>query len=216
MGVTSGSLAGVPRAQWLLVAKLLLAVALANIAQPYPHIAPLHHVPTLALCLVAPWLLRRWPLSTGAVALIVAFFLLHTLGGRYTYSNVPYDGWFASLTGHALSPLLGLARNGYDRMVHFMFGLLCTAPFAQMARRHGGMGPRAAALFAFALAGLVGALYEVFEWLLTLAAAGDMADDYNGQQGDNWDAQKDLAVAQLGSLIALVLMRLGRRRQKPV
>ena len=45
----------------------------------------------------------------------------------------------------------------------------------------------------------IGALYEVFEWGLTLTAPADMALRYNGQQGDLWDAQKDLALAAVGS-----------------
>jgi putative membrane protein len=35
--------------------------------------------------------------------------------------------------------------------------------------------------------------------------AGDTADYYNGQQGDIWDAQKDMAIAQLGSLMACII-----------
>lgn len=52
--------------------------------------------------------------------------------------------------------------------------------------------------------GLCSALYEIFEWLLTIVAADDTADYYNGQQGDPWDAQKDMALAQLGSLGAII------------
>jgi putative membrane protein len=208
--------AALPASQWFLLTSLLAAVGAANIAQPYPELAPLQHIPTVLLIAVTPWLLRRWPLPTRPVALLWMFLLLHTLGGRYIYSNVPYESWFASVTGRALSDMAGAQRNGYDRLVHFMFGLLCTAPFAQMARRHGGLGRRAAWLLAFALIGLVSALYEVFEWLLTIILAGDTADYYNGQQGDIWDPQKDMAVAQLGSLIACLLAYLRRRRQNPV
>ncbi len=196
---------GLPCAQWALLAVLLLAVAVANIAQPYPQIAPLHHAPTLLLCALAPWLLRRWPLGTASVALLCAFLLLHTLGGRYTYSNVPYEAWL----GDGLSPMLGAGRNGYDRLVHFMFGLLCTPAFAEIAHRHGGMGRRAAWFFGFALVGLAGALYEIFEWLLSIVAVGETADFYNGQQGDMWDPQKDMALAQIGSALALLGAWLG-------
>ena len=31
------------------------------------------------------------------------------------------------------------------------------------------------------------------------------ADYYNGQQGDMWDAQKDMALAMLGSTITAIL-----------
>ena len=42
-------------------------------------------------------------------------------------------------------------------------------------------------------------IYELFEWLLTMVMSSDVADNYNGQQGDMWDAQKDMALALVGS-----------------
>jgi putative membrane protein len=47
-------------------------------------------------------------------------------------------------------------------------------------------------------------LYEVFEWLLTLLLSPKDADSYNGQQGDMWDAQKDMGLALLGSSAVLL------------
>ncbi|BAV63721.1 DUF2238 domain-containing protein [Sphingobium cloacae] len=194
------------RQRWTILL-LLAAVALANVAQPYPDLAPLQHGPTVALLLAAPWLLRRWPLSDNALACIALFLLLHTLGARYIYSYVPYDDWSRALFGTDISIALDLHRNGYDRLVHFAFGALLTGPFAQIARRHGGMGKTAGLLFAFAAIGLASALYEIFEWLLTIVAAGETADYYNGQQGDAWDPQKDMAAVQLGSALALLFIR---------
>jgi len=52
--------------------------------------------------------------------------------------------------------------------------------------------------------GLVSAAYEIFEWLLTIVVAPEMAADYNGQQGDPWDAQKDMAMALVGAALAAV------------
>ncbi len=131
---------GLPRAQWFLLASLLAAVIAANIAQPYPELAPLQHAPTLVLIVAAPWLLRRWPLSTGSVALLWVFLLLHTLGGRYIYSYVPYEGWIANLTGQLPGTLLGAQRNGYDRLVHFHVRTAADAGLRREARRHGSMG----------------------------------------------------------------------------
>ncbi|MBO9579933.1 MAG: DUF2238 domain-containing protein [Sphingobium sp.] len=196
-----------------MIASLLAAVVAANIRQPYPELAPLQHAPTVVVCLAAPWLLRRWPLSTGAVALIWMFLLLHTLGGRYIYSYVPYDSWFAAATGSRLSALFGIARNGYDRLVHLAFGLLLTPVIVEVARRHGGLGHRSAWLLGFAMVGLVSALYEIFEWLLTIALAPDMVEGYNGQQGDMWDPQKDMATAQLGSGLSWIAAGLFARRR---
>src|SRR3546814_10455234 len=66
---------------------LLALLLLAQIDQPYPEVALLQHIPTMLLIVAAPWLLRRWPLSTVSVACIALFMALHTLGGRYAYSK---------------------------------------------------------------------------------------------------------------------------------
>lgn len=193
-----------PVAQRRMIALLLAAVGLANIAQPFPDLAPLQHGPTIALILAAPWLLRRWPLSNAAVGCIWLFLLLHTLGARWIYSYVPYDDWARAISGHDISSLFGATRNGYDRLVHFAFGALLTLPVAEVARRH--MPWRWSLAFAFTAIGLGSALYEIFEWLLTIIAAGETADYYNGQQGDLWDAQKDMAAAQIGATLAVIAL----------
>ena len=204
----------VPAAQRWMILLLIAAIGVAQIDQPYPELAPLQHGPTFALAIAAPWLLNRWRLSNGSVACILAFLLLHTLGGRYIYSYVPYDDWARAISGHDLTSSLGWRRNGYDRFVHFAFGALLTAPFAEIARRCGGLRMGWSLAFAFCAVGFVGALYEIFEWLLTIVAAGQTADWYNGQQGDLWDPQKDLAAAQIGSALALVLLVLRPPRQE--
>jgi putative membrane protein len=194
-----------PIAQARMILILALAVVLANIRQPYPEIAPLQHIPTLLLILGAPLLLRRWPLSNAAVGCILAFMLLHTLAGRYTYSNIPYDAWGRALFGISIDQLFGLSRNNFDRLVHLAFGLCAIRPYAEASERHGGTGWRAGLVGAILFVGAISALYEVFEWGLTMLLAPEMADQYNGQQGDIWDAQKDMACAMTGGLaVALV------------
>lgn len=201
--------AALGRAQKALLGLLTALLLAAQIDQPYPEIALLQHIPTMLLIVAAPALLRHWPLSTSALACIVAFFALHTLGGRYAYSNVPYDDWARALTGTGLSDAFGWTRNHYDRLVHFTFGALSVIPVAEIARRWGGLGPRGAALTVLAWVLAISALYEVSEWLLTIVAAGETADRYNGQQGDIWDAQKDMALAALGAILVMAVR--GRR-----
>jgi len=46
-------------------------------------------------------------------------------------------------------------------------------------------------------------------------AEGATADWYNGQQGDVWDPQKDMAAAQVGALLTLLFLRSRRPRQGP-
>lgn len=204
-------IAAVPPAQRRLIGLLLALLLLAQIDQPYPGIALLQHIPTMLLIAASPWLLRRWPLSTASVACIALFMALHTLGGRYAYSNVPYDDWLRALTGTSLSDTFGWTRNHYDRLVHFAFGALSVIPVAEISRRWGGLGPRGAALTVLGWVLATSCLYEIFEWLLTIVAAGETADRYNGQQGDIWDAQKDMALATLGAVMVLPFARECRR-----
>ena len=185
-----------------MIAALAAAVAVAQIDQPYPGEAALQHIPTVLVLLASPWLLHRWPLSDRAVGCVLAFLLLHTLGGRYTYSNVPYDDWSRALIGRSISETLGLVRNDYDRLVHFSFGLLAVPAVREVQMRHKRVEAHLALYLAVEFVFAFSCLYEIFEWLLTVVAAGPLADDYNGQQGDVWDTQKDMAVAAVGALIS--------------
>lgn len=193
------------------LAALAAMLVLAQIGQPYPSTAWLHHLPTALLLVATPALLRRWPLSDGTVVAVVLFLALHTLGGRWTYSNLPYDDWARMLTGATISETFGWQRNHYDRLVHFAFGLLLYAPVRELALRYGRTGPILAGSIAIGFVVAVGGLYEIVEWLLTLTAPADVAGDYNGQQGDLWDAQKDMALALLGALLAALWLRVRTR-----
>lgn len=53
------------------------------------------------------------------------------------------------------------------------------------------------------------ALYEIFEWGLTFALSPEDAGAYNGEQGDAWDAQKDMALALAGAAVGLIFWRPG-------
>lgn len=200
-----------PETQKRLLGALLVLLLFAQIDQPYPEVALLQHIPTMVFLVASPWLLRRWPLSTPALGCIVVFLMLHTLGGRYAYSNVPYDDWARALTGATLSDTFGWTRNHYDRLVHFAFGALSVVPVAEIARRWGGLGRRGAVLAVLGWVLAISCLYEIFEWLLTIVAAGETADRYNGQQGDVWDAQKDMTFAALGAILVLPFAGRGRR-----
>jgi putative membrane protein len=193
---------------------LAVLLAAAQIKQPFPDVAPLHHIPTLILLLASPFILRRWPMSTAAVACVVIFFALHTIGGRYTYSNVPYDEWAVKLFGHSISETFGFARNHYDRLVHFSYGLLAVFPTREFLRRHLGVSPRLALYIAVESVIAVSAVYELFEWFLSIVLAGPMAADYNGQQGDMWDAQKDMALAAVGALFSATFLKLTAYRSE--
>jgi putative membrane protein len=58
-------------------------------------------------------------------------------------------------------------------------------------------------------------LYELIEWGAAMLFGGDLGTAYLGTQGDPWDAQKDMALAALGALVAmLVTAAINRRYQR--
>ncbi|WP_334185401.1 DUF2238 domain-containing protein [Novosphingobium sp.] len=201
----------VPRGQILLLVVTGMAALFSLLDTPFPRLAPMQNLPTLAILAGIGASLRRWPMPTSAVACVCLFLVLHTIGGRYIYSFVPYEDWARALGLPSPAATLGLERNSWDRLVHFGFGALWVHPISCWLARHKALSPALATYIAveFVLAG--SALYEIFEWLLTVFMAGPDALAYNGQQGDPWDPQKDMAMAGLGAVLAAVFLRTKAR-----
>ena len=153
----------------------------------------------------------RLRFSNAAYSCLFTFFALHSLGAHYTYSLVPYDEWFRALSGQSLDALFGFERNHYDRLMHFLYGLLIT-PAAVELFAHYGRYPRAwAVLFPFLFMAAHSTIYELIEWGAALTFGGDLGQAYLGTQGDVWDAQKDMALAMSGSALALLILALADR-----
>jgi putative membrane protein len=171
-----------------------------------------------ALVVVAVALLagtyRRFPLSRISYTLIFLFLCLHTLGAHYTYSEVPYDAWYESLTGRTLNEVLGWKRNNFDRAVHFFYGLLLAYPIRELFLRVAGVRGFWGYFLPLDLTMSTSMLYELIEWMAAEIFGGDLGIAYLGTQGDVWDAHKDMALASLGALIAMGLTGLINWRIK--
>jgi putative membrane protein len=116
---------------------------------------------------------------------------------------VPYDAWSHALFGGTINGLFGFERNHYDRLVHFMYGFLLAYPmrevFVRVAGAKGFWGYCLPLLMTMATS----CLYEIIEWCAALVVGSDMGNAYLGTQGDEFDAQKDMALASLGALLSL-------------
>ena len=191
-----------------IVSLFVMLAAVSCIQAPYPADLLLQHSPTVVIVLL--WLLckNRVRLSHTSFMLVVLFMSLHVLGGRYIYSFVPYDDWSRWLIGRSLSGIFGWERNHYDRLVHFCFGFLLAYPVREMLVRSRAMSPGWSAYFAVEFIAAASVLYELGEWLVALLFAPDWADRYLGQQGDAWDAQKDMGLAISGATLAMLIAAL--------
>ncbi len=143
-------------------------------------------------------------LSKLSVTLVFVYLCCHEIGAHYTYSEVPYDDWARALTGGTISEWLGLQRNHFDRLVHFLYGLLLAYPMREFYVRRHWLHGRLTFTFPVAITLAISAMYEIFEWWAAELAGGDLGTAYLGTQGDVWDAQKDMVLAGLGSLLAML------------
>ena len=148
-------------------------------------------------------------LSDTAVSALFVFLVLHAIGAHYTYAQVPYDAWSETLFGRSISSLLGFERNHFDRLVHFLYGLLITPTAIELIDSRVTQRGAWRYLVPFTFMAAHAAFYEVAEWLAATWFGGDLGVAYLGTQGDVWDAQKDSALAIVGALIAVVWLRIG-------
>lgn len=148
---------------------------------------------------------RHVPLSRVSYSMIFVFLVVHEIGAHYTYAQVPYEAWLESLTGHDTNENEGWRRNYYDRIVHFLYGLLMTYPVREIVLRVS----RARGFWAYLLPLLVvistSTVFELLEWAVAIVFGGDLGIAYLATQGDVWDPQKDMALAALGGVIATSL-----------
>ena len=153
---------------------------------------------------------RRLPLSNFAYTCLFAFFVLHEIGAHYTYSEVPWRGWLAAL-GVDLEPGVP-GRNHYDRLVHFCYGLLVMPAAWEVLRAR--TTPRGIWRYLLPVLFILShsTIYELIEWAAARLFGGDLGVAYLGTQGDEWDAQKDMALAAAGAVLGTMLMALRTAR----
>jgi putative membrane protein len=165
-------------------------------------------VPTLVLTH------RRLRFSNFAYTCLFVFFVLHEIGAHYTYSEVPWREWLATLTGNEVNTA---GRNHYDRFVHFAYGLLLMPAVQELVDAR--MSPQGSWRWLVPLFFVMShsVIYEMIEWTAAVLFGGDLGVAYLGTQGDEWDAQKDMALATAGAVTGLLLLRTlapsARRRQ---
>lgn len=184
----------------------VLLALIVSVIQPYDlttwfmEVAPILIV---APILVASY--KRFPLSTLSYVLLCVFALIMIGGGHYTYARVPLGFW--------IKDVLGTQRNPYDKLGHFMRGVVPALLVREiLLRQRWVSGKLVAAVCAVAFALAISASYELVEWWSALAL-GSGADDFLGTQGDPWDTQSDMFMALIGASVAMILLTRWQDRQ---
>lgn len=157
-------------------------------------------IPVVAVFAALILTFSRFRFSNTAYALMAVWLFLHTLGGHYTFANVPFD-WF--------NTLVGSERNHFDRIAHFAVGFYAFATVEWLLRRR-HCSYLAANAFGLLLIMGIAAAYEIVEWWYAVLEGGDAGIEFLGSQGDIWDAQKDMLADTLGAVTALLVYAVVR------
>jgi len=155
----------------------------------------------LLVLILLPLLLltyRRFEFSLTSYGLISLFLVLHAFGAHYTYADVPVGFW--------LRDLGGWSRNPFDRIAHFAYGALLVYPIRELLVRQTGVG----GWWAYALPVCVvlaqSGFFEVLEAIVAMLVSPELGNIYLGTQGDEWDAQHDMAAALGGSVLTMCIV----------
>lgn len=149
----------------------------------------------LIVVLVATY--RRFPLSDLSYILITIFMTIHAIGAHYTYAEVPLGFW--------IQDLWNLDRNHFDRIAHFSFGLFMVYPIREIYIRR--IHVKGIWTYYLPVSGILSmsGLFELLEALIVQIVDPELGTAYLGMQGDQWDAQKDMAVALAGGILTMVV-----------
>jgi putative membrane protein len=199
--------ASMPHLRYVSVLALLFAILWVALAvHPwYRSDWLIENVLTFAAIVLLAATYRVFKLSRVSYTLIFMFLCLHTVGAHYTYAEVPYDKWWAAITGETFNQMVGWQRNNFDRIVHFSYGALLAYPVREMFLRVANVRGFWGYFLPLDLTMSTSMLYELIEWLAAEVFGGDLGVAYLGTQGDVWDAQKDMAFASLGALITMTI-----------
>lgn len=161
------------------------------------------------------WLLEVFPILLGLPVLVITykrfqltnlvyfFLIMHSLilsvGGIYTYAEVPLGFW--------MQDWFGFARNHYDRIGHFAQGFIPALLARELLLRTSPLrSGKWLNFIVICICMFISACYELIEFGYTVGI-GASAESFLGTQGDVWDAQWDMTFALIGAIVSLPLMQ---------
>lgn len=182
---------------WLLLVGFVIVWSILAFNVLYRHDWILENVLNVPFVVIVLIIAKWFRFSKLSYSLMFIFMFMNVVGSHYTYSEVPFGFW--------LEGFLGLQRNHYDRIVHFLFGFLFAYPLREVYIRMGNYKGIWALLAPVTMVFGLSAIYELLEWGIAVIFGGDLGIAYLGSQGDIWDAQKDMFLAGMGSIIAMAV-----------
>jgi putative membrane protein len=144
---------------------------------------------------------NQFRLTTVSYVIITLLVILTFIGGHYSYSKVPLFTW--------IKDYFDLQRNHYDRFGHFLKGLMVIVIIEILVRKTALSKSKTTNFIALCITLAIGAFYEIIEWLSTkIGKEGKATKDFLGMQGDMWDAQWDMSLLLVGSILSLIFTKI--------
>jgi putative membrane protein len=155
-------------------------------------------LPSIVLLIFFISIYNKFRLSTLSYVIITLLVLLTFIGGHYSYSKVPLFNW--------IRDYFDLQRNHYDRFGHFLKGLMVIVIIEVLLKKTTLLKSNTTKFIALCITLAIGAFYEIIEWAsTTIAKGGKATKDFLGMQGDIWDAQWDMFLLLVGSILAILI-----------
>lgn len=182
-----------------ILATIVILALIASGVAPYDRLTWLMEVLPVLIAMPILFATRHsFRLTTLLYILIALHALVLIGGGAYTYARVPFGFW--------LQDWLGSTRNPYDKIGHFMQGLVPAMVAREILIRCAYVrGRKMTTFLCICIALAISAVYELIEWGAAVAL-GQGADEFLGTQGDVWDTQSDMAMALIGACCAMLLL----------
>lgn len=184
-----------PKSHKLLYALYALIWIIMAIDPKYPQDWLLENVLVFIFFPFVIWMDKKHNYTLLSIIFLLIFTSLHSLGSHYTYAEMEHF--------NAITQFFGFERNHFDRLVHFLFGLLTFRMLFEMIMS-GATTVRTAFIFTFTMVVTISTIYEMLEWLAVVILHPELGMAFLGTQGDIWDAHKDTVLAMLGALVNIV------------
>ena len=186
------------RLYFLLTTSFVIAWIWAAIDPLYPDDWILENILVVLFVPFVFWASRYFIFSNTSYSIVTLFLILHVIGSHYTYAEVPF--------GVTLGEWIGVDRNMYDRLLHLLFGIVFVYPLFDYLQRKVKLQGFLIYFVSFMTISAFAGFYEVLEWVAASVVDPEAGDAFLGTQGDIWDAQKDMALAMVGSLFMLTII----------
>jgi putative membrane protein len=177
---------------------IFTAVMIWSVIKPYDMATWfMEALPALAAFAALAYTYKKFRFAEITYWFILVHCIILFIGAHYTYARVPLFDWFKDA--------FDLSRNNYDKLGHLAQGFIPAMVIREILIRTSPLRTGKWLFFIVSSIALaISASYEIIEWW-TAIFYGDGSIEFLGLQGYIWDAQSDMFLALIGSIISQII-----------